>query len=46
MLMDGSQNLSYGSAKACTVLLHWNTTDKPDRPYLEAGDITALNWNP
>ncbi len=46
MLEDGSHDLSYGNAKACTVMLHWNTQDKPDRPYLEAGNIKALDWNP
>ena len=46
MLEDGTYSLSYGKAKACTVMLRWNVEDKPDMPYLEAIDLKTLDWNP
>jgi hypothetical protein len=46
MLTNGSYDLSYGKAKACVVLLGWNTKESPDAPYLEALDIKATHWNP
>lgn len=46
MLEDESSGLAYGQAKACTVFMRWNMDDDPDKPYLEALDIKALNWNP
>lgn len=46
MLGDGSYNLSYGTPKACTVLLRWNTEENAEHPYLEAIDIKRLDWNP
>lgn len=46
MLEDGTYSLSYGKAKACTVLLRWNTEDNPATPYLEAIDLKRLDWNP
>jgi hypothetical protein len=46
MLEDGTYGLNYGSAKACTVLVRWNTEDNPDYPYLEALAIKDLGWNP
>ncbi|MCP5534534.1 MAG: hypothetical protein H7A49_08815 [Akkermansiaceae bacterium] len=46
MLRDGTYSLSWGSSKACTVLLAWNTTDNPEHPFLEAISIKALDWNP
>lgn len=46
MLEDGTYSLSYGKAKACTVMLHWNVEDKPENPYLEALDLKTLDWNP
>lgn len=46
MLEDGTYALSYGKAKACTVMLRWNTEDNPDHPYLEAIAIKAQDWNP
>ena len=46
MLKDGSYNLSFGTPKACTVLLRWNTEENADHPYLEALDIKRLDWNP
>jgi hypothetical protein len=39
-------SLSYGKAKACTVMLRWNADDNPAMPYLEALTIKALDWNP
>jgi len=46
MLEDGTYGLSYGSAKACTVMLRWNTEDNPQYPYLEALAIRDLGWDP
>lgn len=46
MLEDETSGLSYGQTKACTVFMRWNMDDDPERPFLEALDITALNWNP
>jgi hypothetical protein len=46
MLGDGSYNLSYGTPKACTVLLRWNSEENSEHPYLEAIDIKTLDWNP
>lgn len=46
MLVDGTYSLSYGKAKACTVMLRWNTEDNPHTPYLEAIDLKSLDWNP
>ena len=46
MLEDRTYSLSFGKGLACTVMLHWNTEDRPETPYLEALDITSLDWNP
>ncbi len=46
MLEDGTYSLSYGKAKACTVMLRWNVEDQPESPYLEAIDLKTLDWNP
>lgn len=46
MLEDGTYSFNYGSAKACTVMLRWNTEDDSDFPYLEAIDLKAQDWNP
>lgn len=46
MLEDGTFSLSYGKAKACTVMLRWNTEDNPSMPYLEALTFKTLDWNP
>jgi hypothetical protein len=45
ILEDGNYSLTYGNAKACTVMLRWNTEDNPDRPYLEAIAIKSLGWS-
>lgn len=45
MLEDGNYSLNYGNAKACTVMLRWNTEDNPQQPYLEAIAIKSLDWN-
>ncbi len=45
MLEDGSYSLSYGNAKAVTVMLRWNTEENPAQPFLEAIAIKALDWN-
>ncbi len=46
MLEDGTYSLGYGRAKACTVLLRWNTEDNAATPYLEAIDLKRQDWNP
>lgn len=46
MLEDGTYSLSYGKAKACTVMLRWNKEDNADQPYLEAIRLNTLDWNP
>jgi hypothetical protein len=46
MLEDETSGLSWAQAKACTVFMRWNTDEDPERPFLEALDIKALNWNP
>ncbi len=46
MLEDGTYSLSYGRAKACTVVLRWNTEENPEMPYLEAIELKSLDWNP
>jgi hypothetical protein len=46
MLEDETSGLAYGQAKPCTVFMRWNTEEDPERPFLEALDIKALNWNP
>ncbi len=46
MLVDGTYNLSFGTPKACTVMLRWNTEENQDYPYLEAIGIKRMDWNP
>ena len=46
MLEDRTYSLSFGKALPCTVMLRWNTEDNKQIPYLEALDITSLDWNP
>jgi len=46
MLENHESGLRYGQAQACTVLLRWNTEEDPEKPYLEALLIRALDWNP
>ena len=47
-MLDNSQvtGLTWGTAKACTVMLQWNTTESPNIPYLEALEIKTMGWNP
>jgi hypothetical protein len=45
MLQDDSSGLRYGQSIACTLVLRWNTEEDPERPFLEAIDIKALDWN-
>lgn len=45
MLEEGNDRLNYGTARACTVMLRWNTEDNPEFPYLEAIAIKDLDWN-
>ncbi|MBC7979505.1 MAG: hypothetical protein H7Y36_02970 [Armatimonadetes bacterium] len=46
MLQDETSGLGYGQAKACSVFMRWNMEEDPRNPFLEALDITSLNWNP
>ncbi len=46
MLEDGTYDLSFGKARACTVMLRWNLDDRPETPFLEALDIKTFDWNP
>jgi len=46
MLLDDNSGFRYGQARACRVSLSWNTTEDPQKPYLEAIGITELQWNP
>jgi len=46
MLEDHASGLRYGQAQACTLFLRWNTEEDPEKPYLEALLIRALDWNP
>lgn len=46
MLEDETSGLAYGQAKPCTVFMRWNTEEDPEKPFLEALDIKALDWNP
>ena len=46
MLEDGTYSLSYGKAKACTVVLRWNTEERRATPFLEVVDLKTLDWNP
>lgn len=46
MLQNPDSGLRWGSTKACTIVLNWNTKDDPAHPYLEANSIKSLSWNP
>lgn len=46
ILKDGTHSFSYGKARACTVVLEWNTKENPEYPYLEAVQLKTLDWNP
>lgn len=46
MLEDETSGLTYAQAKPCTLLIRWNMEDDPEKPFLEALDIKALDWNP
>lgn len=46
MLLDDSSGFRYGQARTCRVSLSWNTTEDPQKPYLEAIGITEQQWNP
>jgi hypothetical protein len=45
MLEDGNYELTYGSARPCTVMLRWNTEEAPGKPFLEAVAIRDFGWN-
>jgi len=45
ILENSAYDLKYGMAKACTVLLRWNTEEEPSKPFLEALAIRHLSWN-
>lgn len=44
LLEDGTFRLSYGQPIPCRVLLKWNVSENPSRPYLEAVEIKAFEW--
>lgn len=46
MLSDETSGFAYGQARPCTVFMRWNMDEDPEKPFLEALDIKALNWNP
>lgn len=46
MLLDDSSGFRYGQARACKVSLSWNTTEDPQKPFLEAIGITDFQWGP
>ncbi|WP_200266966.1 hypothetical protein [Luteolibacter pohnpeiensis] len=46
LLSDDLSGFRYGQAQPCTILLRWNTEEDPEKPFIEALDISALNWNP
>ncbi|MFM2198877.1 MAG: hypothetical protein RLZZ505_2309 [Verrucomicrobiota bacterium] len=46
MLEDETSGLTYAQAKPCTLFIRWNMEDDPARPFLEALEIKALDWNP
>lgn len=46
MLKDETSGFAYGQAKPSTVFMRWNMDEDPEKPFLEALDIKALNWNP
>jgi len=46
MLNNEQSGLGWGRAKACTILLTWNTKEEPGHPYMEASAVKSLNWNP
>ncbi len=46
MLEDETSGLTYAQAKPCTIFMRWNTEEDPQKPFLEALDIKALDWNP
>ena len=46
MLEDETSGIAYGQAKPCTIQIRWNTADDPKRPFLEALEIKAWNWDP
>jgi hypothetical protein len=46
MLEDETSGLTYAQAKPCTIFMRWNMDEDPAKPFLEALDIKALDWNP
>jgi hypothetical protein len=46
MLEDETSGLNYAEAKPCTLFIRWNMEDDPAKPFLEALEIKALDWNP
>lgn len=46
MLEDETSGLTYAQAKPCTIFMRWNMEEDPAKPFLEALDIKALDWNP
>ena len=46
LLNDPESGLAFGLPRYVTLVLTWNRTEDPERPYLEALQITAQHWNP
>lgn len=46
MIRDETSGFSYGQPTPCTVFMRWNLDEDPERPFLEALEITSLDWNP
>ncbi len=49
ILLDGpayAADLTFGQVRPCVVVLVWNTSEDPEKPYLEALRMQALNWAP
>ena len=44
LLDDGSFRLSYGKSVSCRVKLRWNRKEDPQKPWLEATEITRFGW--
>ena len=41
-----TSDMRWGKRLCATILLSWNTTEDPDKPYLWVNEIKSLNWSP
>ena len=44
-LYSPDSGIGWGRRLRATIVLEWNTTEDPDRPYIEMREIKALDWN-